>query len=255
VPGGGQPDHSSTTGSRSLVWRVIPLAVIAVATAAFFAFGLNRYFTFEALSQHRDALITWRDRHEILAAATFIAIYVVVVMLSLPCATWLTIIGGFLFGAIAGTIYTVIGATFGACALFLAARFLVGDLLRAKAGPTVGKMEAGFRENAFNYLLVLRLVPLFPFWLVNLVPAFLGVSWRTFFVGTALGIIPGTFVYTLVGNGLGAVIDAGETPDLGVIFRPEVLAPLIGLALLALIPVFYRRIRGHRSAPSTNDTP
>jgi uncharacterized membrane protein YdjX (TVP38/TMEM64 family) len=109
-------------------------------------------------------------------------------------------------------------------------------------------MEAGFRENAFNYLLVLRLIPLFPFWLVNLVPAFLGVPLRTYVVATLLGIIPGSLVYASVGNGLGVVFDQGDTPDLGIIFKPAILGPILGLAALALLPVVYRRYKARSKA-------
>ena len=108
-------------------------------------------------------------------------------------------------------------------------------------------MEAGFRENALSYLLVLRLVPLFPFWLVNLVPAFLGVKLRTYVIGTFFGIIPGTLVYASIGNGLGSVLDQGRTPDLGIIFRVDILVPLIGLAVLALIPVGYKWYQARKS--------
>ena len=127
-----------------------------------------------------------------------------------------------------------------------AARTALGDVFRAKAGPFVSKMEDGFRRNALNYLLVLRLIPLFPFWLVNLVPAFLGVSTATYVLGTFVGIIPGTFVYASVGNGLGALIDAGQDPDLRIIFRLDILGPLLGLAALALLPVVYKRMRARR---------
>ena len=123
----------------------------------------------------------------------------------------------------------------------------MGDILRAKAGPAIRRMEDGFRENELSYMFVLRLVPLFPFFLVNLAPAFLGVSLRSYVIATFFGIIPGTFVFTLVGNGLGAVFDAGGTPDFGIIFKPEILFPILGLALLALIPVAYKRIQGAKS--------
>ncbi|MFQ5974287.1 MAG: TVP38/TMEM64 family protein, partial [Alphaproteobacteria bacterium] len=119
-------------------------------------------------------------------------------------------------------------------------------IFHEQAGPLAEKMEAGFRENALNYMLVLRLIPVFPFWLVNLAPAFLGVSVRVFVIGTFVGIIPGTFVYASVGNGLGAVFDAGGAPDLGIIFEPEILLPIIGLALLALLPVIYKKIQARR---------
>jgi uncharacterized membrane protein YdjX (TVP38/TMEM64 family) len=152
--------------------------------------------------------------------------------------------GGLLFGTIAATIYVVIGATVGATGLFLAARTALGEPLRARAGPAVKRMEKGFQENALSYLLVLRLVPLFPFFVVNLVPAFLGVPLRTYVIGTVLGIIPGSFVYASVGNGLGAIFDAGQTPDLKIIFQPDILIPIIGLAILSLIPIAYKKFKG-----------
>ena len=141
----------------------------------------------------------------------------------------------------------MVGATIGATALFLAARYAFADLLRAKAGPAIRKMEDGFREDAFNYLLVLRLVPIFPFWLVNLVPAFLGVSLKVYVIATFIGIIPGGFVYALVGNGLGAIFDRGEVPDLLIIFQPQILAPILGLAVLAVIPVIYKKMKQRKA--------
>jgi len=114
---------------------------------------------------------------------------------------------------------------------------------RAAAKQAVGKLEAGFRADAFNYLLVLRLVPVFPFWLVNLVPALVGVGLPTYMLATFLGILPGTFVYASLGNGLGSLV---EEPDLAIIFKPSVLLPIIGLALLALVPVGYKRWRGRK---------
>jgi uncharacterized membrane protein YdjX (TVP38/TMEM64 family) len=137
----------------------------------------------------------------------------------------------------------VIGATIGATLLFLAARTALGDFLRAKAGPSLAAFEAGFRENALSYLLVLRLVPAFPFFLVNLAPAFLGVPLGTYVVGTLLGILPATFVFASIGAGLGAVFDRGEQPDLALVASPAVMLPMLGLAALALIPVAVRQWR------------
>ena len=165
----------------------------------------------------------------------------------------MTITGGFLFGWLGGGLIVVVGATIGATALFLIARTAVGSFLEAKAGPFVQKMEEGFRQNALSYLLAMRLIPLFPFWLVNLVPAFLGVSTTTYVVATFFGIIPGTFVYASVGNGLGALLDAeGSTESLLMtIFQPQFLAPLIGLAALAVLPVIYKKYQNRRKqAPS-----
>lgn len=227
-------------------WRLVPIAVMAAGFTAAFAFDLDRFLSLDALKQNRDALLEWRADHELLAALAFVAAYALAVALSLPGAIWMTIAGGFLFGTAAATIYVVVAATIGATAVFLAARYAFSGLLQAKAGSAIRKMEAGFGENALSYLLFLRLVPIFPFWLVNLVPAFLGVRLGTFVVGTFFGIIPGSIVYTLVGNGLGAVLDAGGKPDLGLIFAPEVLAPIIGLAVLSLVPAVYRHLRRKR---------
>jgi uncharacterized membrane protein YdjX (TVP38/TMEM64 family) len=247
-------DQAPQRAPRFSAWRAIPATLILIGTIAFFALDLHHYLSFEEFGRHRVALLWWRDRHLPLAVLMFMSLYVLVVALSVPGAIWLTIVGGFLFGVVAGTAYAVVAATLGACAVFLAARYLVGDVLRAKAGPGIRKLEAGFREHALSYLLVLRLIPIVPFWLVNLVPALVGVPLRTFFVGTALGIIPGSVVYTCVGNGLGLILDQGGTPDLGTIFEPEILTPIIGLALLALSPVFYRRLKQRKSATDREQT-
>jgi uncharacterized membrane protein YdjX (TVP38/TMEM64 family) len=174
------------------------------------------------------------------------AAYAAVIALSVPGGAVLTITGGFLFGIVAGSLYVVIAATLGATIVFLIAKSALGDALRAKAGPRIRRMEEGFRQDALSYLLVLRLIPLFPFWLVNIVPAFLGVPVRTYVLGTAIGIIPGSLVYASVGNGLGAVFDAGQTPDLGIIFKPAILLPIVGLAVLALLPIAYRGLKARK---------
>jgi uncharacterized membrane protein YdjX (TVP38/TMEM64 family) len=224
------------------VWlRVSPLLVLIAGLGVFFALGLQRYVTFEALAHHREALLAWVDGHPVAAPLAFIAAYALAVACSAPGAIWFTIGSGFLFGTVAGAVYTVIAATLGATALFLAAKSALCGLLRAKAGSALERMEEGFRRDAFNYLLFLRLVPLFPFFLVNLVPALLGVRLTTYVVATFIGIIPATFVFASVGNGLGAVFDAGgEKPHL---LTPPVLLPLMGLAVLALIPVVYRAVK------------
>ena len=238
-------DADSQPARRRLSpWRLLPVAVIVAGLVAFFALGLDAYLSFAALGEHRQALLSWYEDNTLQLVGGFLALYVVVVAFSVPGALWMTIGGGFVFGLALGTALVVAAATVGAVAVFLVARYALGDYFRSKAGAAMRRMEAGFRENALSYLLVLRLVPLFPFWLVNLVPAFLGVPLRTFVAGTFFGIIPGTFVYVSVGNGLGAVFDAGGTPDLGIIFEPEILTPIIGLAVLALIPVAYKRFKG-----------
>ena len=223
--------------------RFAPLVVLAAGLVAFFAFGLDDYASCKALRDHREVLLQFAAGLGALAALLFMASYALVIAFSVPGGSVMTIAGGFFFGTIAGTVYVVIAATVGATALFLAARTALGDALRAKAGPAMKKMEAGFRKNALNYLLFLRLVILFPFWLVNLVPALLGVPLGTYVLATFIGIIPGTFIYASFGAGLGAAFDAGEC-DIGMILTPDVLIPIAGLALLALLPVAYKKFKG-----------
>ena len=228
--------------------RLLPLLVLIAGLGAFFALGLQHYVRFEVLARHREMLLAWVADHPLMAPLVYVAVYVVAVALSVPGGIWLTITGGFLFGTVAGGAYTVIGATVGATVLFLAARSAVGALLRGRAGPALQRMEEGFRRDGFNYLLVLRLVPLFPFFLVNLVPAFLGVPLPTYVAATALGIIPATFVFASVGNGLGAVFDSGAHPHfVGLLLTPPILLPILGLAALALIPVAYRAAKRRQS--------
>lgn len=221
--------------------RLWPLLVLGSGLAVFFGLGGTEYLSFNKLQENREYLQTFTQDNYLAAVLAYMSIYIVVVAFSLPGGAVMTITGGFLFGLAAGTVWTVIGATIGATILFIAAKTALGDALRAKAGPALRKFEAGFAEDAFSYMLILRLVPLFPFFLVNLAPAFLGVRLWTFVVTTFFGIIPGTFVYTSVGGGLGAVFDRGETPDLGIIFEPRIITPIVGLAVLAAIPIIYKR--------------
>lgn len=229
--------------------RLVPLAVLAAGLAAFFGFGLQRYVTFETLARHREVLLAWVAGHSVLAPLGYIIAYILLAAFSLPGGAILTMTGGFLLGTVIGTLCTLVGATLGAIAVFLAARTAFGDLLRAKAGSALQRMEEGFRRDAFSYLLVLRLVPLFPFFLVNLVPAFLGVPLRTYIAATVIGIIPATFVFASVGNGLGAVLDAGDQPNVaGLLLNRSILLPILGLAVLALIPAVYRRVKERQGA-------
>jgi len=225
---------------------LLPLLVLGGGLFAFFAMDLNQYLSFAALAEHRHSLLDWVGAHAWLAPLAYIGLYIVVVAFSLPGGAVMTISGGFLFGAVAGGAYAVIGATLGATALFLVAKSSLGDFLLAKAGSVVKKMQAGFEENALSYMFVLRLIPLFPFFLVNLAPAFLGVPLRVYLIATFFGIMPGSFVFALVGAGLGSVFDAGNTFSIQGVMTPQMIAALTGLAALALVPVIYKKIQGKR---------
>ena len=234
-------------GSSSLVKRLLPVLVILAGIGAFFGFGLDDYLTFESLSEHRELLLGFVTDNPVLAPLAFMAIYALATAMSLPGALVLTISGGFLFGTLLGGLYVVIGATLGAIAIFLIAKTALGDALRSKAGPWMSRMEAGFKENELSYMLILRLVPLFPFWLVNLVPAFLGVSLGTYAIATFVGIIPGSFAYASVGAGLGTVFDQGQAPGLDILADPKVWGPMVALVVLALVQIVYKRFAGKKS--------
>jgi uncharacterized membrane protein YdjX (TVP38/TMEM64 family) len=256
-------EEAQRRGARGGLRRLLPLLVLLAAIIAFFALGLNRYLTFQALAENRDWLLATVARHGVIAPIVFIAVYAATVALSVPGATFLTVTSGFLFGIWLGGLYALIGANIGAATLFLIARTvaaapkvsdlveavirtLFGELFLCKLETTFHKLEAGFQENAASYLLILRLVPAFPFWLVNLGPALLGVPLGTFVLFSALGMVPGAFVYASVGSGLSTLIAAGQTPDLGIIFQWRVLGPLVALAVLAAIPIVYRWHKGRR---------
>lgn len=233
------PIQSSGIGVQ--VKRFLPLAILVLGLGAFFASGLHRHVSFEAISQHNQVLQEFVRNNLLQAVLLYGLIYAVATAFSLPVGLILTVTGGWLFGTTLATAGVVVGATLGACALFLAARSAFADLLRDRASGWVDKFKQGFQEGAFSYMLTLRLVPLFPFWLVNLVPAFLGVKFSVYALATLIGVIPGTFVFASVGNGAAAVLNQGGVPDLAGILTPDVVIPLVGLAVLSLIPVVYRR--------------
>ena len=221
---------------------IIPLLLVLILVAFFYS-GLGRYLTFETLKEHQGALKEWVRTNGALAVITYMLAYAAVTIFSLPGGLVMSITGGFLFGTVWGAFYIVVGATAGATVLFIAAKTSLGDPLRAKAGPWLQKMEEGFQENALSYLLVLRLVPLFPFFVVNLVPAFLGVSLSVYVTGTFIGIIPGSFVFASVGAGLGSIFEAGGEFSAKGILTPQVIIALAGLALLSLMPVAYKKVK------------
>jgi uncharacterized membrane protein YdjX (TVP38/TMEM64 family) len=229
-------------------WRRLwPLALIGAGIAAAFALGLDRHLSAEALAANHAALAALVRANPLATAAGFLAIYAAAVAISLPGGVFLTLAGGLLFGHLWGTVLSVIGASIGAVLLFLAARHALGPLLARKAGPLLERIRPGLERDGLSYLLVLRLVPIFPFWLVNLAPALVGMRLGPYALGTVLGVIPATAVFAGIGAGLGEILAAGGRPELGVILSPGVLLPLLGLALLSLVPVIWRRIAARRA--------
>ncbi|WP_218191214.1 TVP38/TMEM64 family protein [Enhydrobacter aerosaccus] len=220
--------------------KMVPLLVVAALFIAFFALGFDHYLTLDSLHDNEAGLRALVARRPLLSAAAFILTYTIAVGLSLPGGAILTMTGGFLFGLWIGAGLSVAGATSGAIVIFLVARLAVGDLLRARAGPFMARMAEGFEKNAFNYLLLLRLVPVFPFWVVNLVPALLGMNTRSYVAATAIGIIPATLAFAAVGDGLGLYFSAGSRVPLSEVFTPEMISLRLGLALLALLPMVAR---------------
>ena len=237
-----------TDAPKSAFMQKLPIIIIAVV-AIMGAFFLRDYLTFNALSDNRDALIAFRDNNYVVTVLLFILIYVVIVGFSLPGATIATLTGGFLFATFPGALFNVVGATIGATAIFLAARTGFGEKLGARLEGSDGivkKIKDGIDENQWSMLFLLRLVPAVPFFMANLVPAFLEVPLRRFVISTFFGIIPGTVVFTSVGAGLGEVFARGETPNLSIIFEPAIIGPIIGLCVLAALPIVIKAVRGKK---------
>ncbi len=250
-------------GRSSLLKRILPLVVLAGIAALVVSQGWHKYLTLEQIAENRDLLKGYIEANALIALLTYMGIYIVVIALSLPGGVFLTLTGGFLFGWLIGGLATIVAATIGATIIFLIAKTSFGEPLAARAGPRLDKLRAGFQENALNYLLFLRLVPLFPFWLVNLAPALLGVGLGTYVIGTFIGIIPGTFAFAYAGVGLDSVIEAQQqvyqdclnsqsgsgaqactfTLDAGALVTPELLIAFAALGVVALIPVIIKKLR------------
>jgi uncharacterized membrane protein YdjX (TVP38/TMEM64 family) len=249
----------------ALAWlkRLWPLLVLLAAAALIYAMGWPRYLTLQEFVLRREALRAAIAGHALLAVVAFMAIYAGAVALSLPGGAVLTLAGGFLFGWFWGGLASVAAATAGAIVIFLVARSALGEPLAARAGPWLGRLRQGFQEDAFNYLLFLRLVPIFPFWLVNLAPALLGVGLGTYVLATAIGIIPGAFAYSIAGKGLDSLIVAQQAAHQSCLAKmgldaeescpfvlepralltPGLIAGFVALGVVALIPIAIRRFK------------
>ena len=229
---------SSVQPAPSSTGKFVVLGLFALAAGAFFYFDLRQYLSLEALKANRDSLLAYTDAHYATAVALFIGAYIVQTAVSLPGAAIFTLAGGFLFGSVIGTLYTNIGATAGAALAFLSARYLLHDWVERKFGDRLGPIQEGFARNAFSYLVTLRLIPIFPFFLVNLVSGLTRIRFWTYVAATGIGTIPGSFVYANAGRQLGTINSMGEIASL------RVLGSFALLGLLALVPILYRKFAG-----------
>jgi uncharacterized membrane protein YdjX (TVP38/TMEM64 family) len=252
--------------SRSRFTRFLPVILLAAATALVFATGWHKLLSFKTIGLNYEVLRAYIESNILYAILLYAVIYIGVIALSLPGGAILTLSGGLLLGWQIGAPVTIVAATIGATIIFLIAKHSIGDAVAGKVGPWVEKLSAGFRKNAFSYLLFLRLVPAFPFFVVNLVPALLGIPLRTYVLATFIGIIPATTAFSFLGSGLGSVVEAQNalyaactgknagnpdacvyTIDTKALITPELLTAFGLLAIVALIPVGYNAWANRRS--------
>lgn len=228
--------------------RYLPIAVVVGGLGAGYALGLHEYLSLDYLTTAREGLQATVAANPVLSAGAFVGIYALATAFAFPAASILTVFSGFLFGWMLGGALTAVAATLGATALFLAAKTALGDALKARAGPRVRKLAEGFDENAFSYLLALRLAPIFPFFVMNVAPALFGVPLRTYVAATFLGILPGTFAYAFLGQGLDSVLAAaaasGESVAITDLVTPQITLAFLALGLVALIPTAVKKLRG-----------
>lgn len=245
-----QPQREAARLGRAK--RFAPIVVILAGLAAGYVFGLHEFLSFESLVEHRDSLMLRVMDNIYLSSLIYLVIYIVAVAFSFPAASLLTIIGGFLFGWLLGGTLTAFGATIGATIIYLAARTAMGDFLKRMAGPGIAKLADGFRDNAFSFLLVLRLAPIFPFFAMNIAPALFNVPVRTYIVATFIGILPGTYAYAYLGQGLDSVIlsarEAGRDVALADLVTPELTIAFAALAAVAAIPFVVRKLKAGRKS-------
>jgi uncharacterized membrane protein YdjX (TVP38/TMEM64 family) len=233
---------------RNGLGRMVPLMLILLV-AVLGGYVLRDWLSFETLRDNRQALLAFRDAHYAATVLIFITVYVAIVAFSLPGAAVATLTGGFLFSTFPGVLFNVTAATVGAVVIFLAARWGLGERLAAKMETSQGavkKIKEGIDQNQWSMLFLIRLVPAVPFFVANLVPALVGVPLGRFAISTFLGIIPGGLVYTSVGSGLGEVFERGATPNLGIIFEPQILLPILGLCVLAMLPIIVKTLKGRK---------
>jgi uncharacterized membrane protein YdjX (TVP38/TMEM64 family) len=238
VAAGASGEGAAAIRARGRRWRKIALATVMLGgLASFFVLGGHRYLTIEQLKANRAFLHDFTERHFVTMFALAFLVYLVATALSFPGGILMSFAVGFLFGRWAGTLLVVVAATIGATLAFLSARYLFADAVRRRMGPRLTRLARGFEEDAFSYILFTRLVPAFPFWLMNLVPALTPVSVRTFFFATMIGILPGSFVFVNVGESLASIHSASD------ILSGQTLMALALLGVLSLAPIAWKRLR------------
>ncbi len=231
---------------RRIILRLVPVLIILTCLLLALHFNVYHYLNFENLKQHHLELEALTQKHFFWFSLFFIVIYTTSVAISLPGAALFTMAGGFLFGIVIGLIYAVISATLGSIIIFLAIRFAFAEVFAKKTYKWTENMKNNFEKNAFHYLIFIRLVPVIPLWLSNIVPALLNMRFVTYLMGTFIGIIPGTFIYILLGNSLNDLFEKDRTPDFSIVFEPQFFIPLLLLGLLALLPVVVKRFRKNK---------
>lgn len=228
---------------KTVSLRYLPLLIIIGIIASFYYFHLYDHFTLEYLRAHRLLLLQWTENHYVLTVCCYTLLYITLVAVSIPASLFLSITGGFLFGITCGTLFAIVSATIGGTLFFIVARTLLKDWLMKKTGKWLEHMEKGFQQNAFHYLLTLRLIPIIPFWIVNLVSALMNVRLITFMSATIIGMIGPNLIYASIGNGLGKIFDSNQTMDLHILFQPHIYLPLAALAGLAILSVAVKGLR------------
>jgi uncharacterized membrane protein YdjX (TVP38/TMEM64 family) len=241
------PTHRKTSPNTSGADLVRPhkpillLLVLALIALLVWRSGVLSHLSWASVAQNQIMLRGLVQAHPILAPLIYAAGYAALVALSIPESALVTVLGGVLFGTALGGALAVVGSTVGAVILFLVARSALATAMARRAGALMERVEAHLHRDGFLYLLAIRLVPALPFWLVNLAAALCGMPLLPYAAATLIGIIPATFILASIGAGVRDVLASGQPPDIMVLFTPRVLVPLIGLAVLALVPVIWRR--------------
>lgn len=251
---------SGSAAAKKTLKRLLPLGILVAVVIGFFATGLHKQLSFDQIAINYGQLTGFVAEQPVLSALAMLAVYTVATAVSFPAAWLFTVTAGLIFGWALGGLIVVFGATLGACILYLAARYALADFFKQRAGGVLTKMADGFRDDAKSYMLFLRLAPIFPFALVNVVPGILGVPLLTFAWTTFVGIIPGVIAYAFAGEGLRSIVaeratacaaniaPCGEALTPGDLVTPQILIAFALLGTVSLMPVVIKRLRGARKS-------